>query len=121
MCGIKKTETPTLSPMDFVILTLMQVGQQASMRVGLRVWTSPDNHRKRVSETGCGLYRLAVSEKARLDHKTDALLERNIRYITADAGYTDLNRVKQLASQGVLLLTPVVGAKSDTARDIFRR
>ena len=28
------TETPTLSPMDFVILTLMQVGQQASIEGG---------------------------------------------------------------------------------------
>ena len=74
-----------------------------------------------LTTTASGFPRLAavytgsVSDKAGLDHKTEALLERNIRYITADAGYTDLNRVKQLASQGVLLLTPVTGAKSDTA------
>jgi hypothetical protein len=79
-----------------------------------------------LTTTASGFPRLAavytgsVSEKAGLDHKTDALLERNIRYITADAGYTDLNRVKQLASQGVLLLTPVVGAKSDTALDYLQ-
>ena len=80
-------------------------------------------YRLHLTTTASGFPRLAavytgsVSEKAVLDHKTEALLERNIRYITADAGYTDLNRVKQLASQGVLLLTPVVGAKSDTALD----
>ena len=61
------------------------------------------------------VYTGSVSEKAVLDHKTEALLARNIRYVTADAGYTDLNRVKQLASAGVLLLTPVTGAKSDKA------
>ena len=79
-----------------------------------------------LTTTASGFPRLAavytgsVSEKAGLDHKTDALLARNIRYITADAGYTDLNRVKQLASQGVLLLTPVAGAKSDRALDYLQ-
>ena len=74
-----------------------------------------------LTTTASGFPRLAkvhtgsVSEKAVLDQKTDALLARNIRYITADAGYTDLNRVEQLASAGVLLLTPVTGAKSDKA------
>ena len=74
-----------------------------------------------LTTTASGFPRLAavytgsVSEKAVLDHKTEALLARNIRYVTADAGYTDLNRVKQLASAGVLLLTPVTGAKSDKA------
>ena len=61
------------------------------------------------------VYTASVSEKAVLDQKMDPLLARNIRYIAADAGYTDLNRVKQLADKGVLLLTPVHRAKSDTA------
>jgi hypothetical protein len=61
------------------------------------------------------VYTASISEKAVLDQKIEALIERNIRYIAADAGYTDLNRVKRLADKGVLLLTPVTGAKSDTA------
>ena len=74
-----------------------------------------------LTTTASGFPRLAavytgsISDKAGLDHNTEALLTRNIRYIAADAGYTDLNRVKHLASQGVLLLTPIVGAKSDMA------
>lgn len=59
------------------------------------------------------VYTASVSEKAVLDQQMDPLLVRNIRYIAADAGYTDLNRVKQLADKGVLLLTPVNRAKSD--------
>ena len=66
------------------------------------------------------VYTGSVSDKAGLDHQTEALLARNIRYIAADAGYTDLNRVEQLASQGVLLLTPIVGAKSDKALDYLQ-
>ena len=72
-----------------------------------------------LTTTASGFPRLAqvhtasVSEKAVLDQKMEALLERNIRYIAADAGYTDLNRVEHLASRGLLLLTPVAGAKSD--------
>ena len=61
------------------------------------------------------VYTASVSERAVLDQQMDPLLARNIRYIVADAGYTDLNRVKKLAGQGVLLLTPVNRAKSDTA------
>ena len=74
-----------------------------------------------LTTTASGFPRLAqvhtasVSEKAVLDQKMETLLARNIRYIAADAGYTDLNRVKRLADQGVLLLTPVAGAKSDKA------
>ena len=56
-----------------------------------------------------------VSEKAGLDRQIDKLLERNIGYLVADAGYTDLNRTEQLAKEGLLLLTPVIGAKSDRA------
>ena len=33
-----------------------------------------------------------VSEKVGLDRQIDKLLERNIGYLVADAGYTDLNR-----------------------------
>ena len=61
------------------------------------------------------VYTASVSEKAILDQTMDSLLARNIRYIVADAGYTDLNRVKKFADQGVLLLTPVHRAKSDKA------
>lgn len=74
-----------------------------------------------LTTTASGFPRLAqvhtasVSERAILDQKMETLLERNIRYIAADAGYTDLNRVKRLADKGVLLLTPVAGAKSDKA------
>ena len=50
----------------------------------------------------------------------EALLERNIRYIAADAGYTDLNRVERLAEKGVLLLTPVNRAKSNKALDYLQ-
>ena len=49
------------------------------------------------------VYTASISEKAVLDQKIEALIERNIRYIAADAGYTDLNRVKRLADKGVLL------------------
>lgn len=57
------------------------------------------------------VYTASVSEKAGLDEKTEALLARNIRYIVADAGYTDFNRVQALAESGLLLLTPIPGAK----------
>ena len=74
-----------------------------------------------LTTTASGLPRLAkvytasVSDKAVLDQQMDPLLARNIRYIAADAGYTDLNRVEILAEKGVLLLTPVTRAKSDKA------
>ena len=54
-----------------------------------------------------------VSEKAILDRQTHKLLQQNIGYLVADAGYTDLNRTEHLANQGLLLITPVIGAKSD--------
>lgn len=66
------------------------------------------------------VYTASVSEKAVLDQQMDPLLARHIRYIAADAGYTDLNRVKQLAENGMLLLTPVNRAKSDTALDYLQ-
>ncbi len=56
-----------------------------------------------------------VSEKAVLDRQLNSVLEQNIGYLVADAGYTDLNRTQHLAKQGLLLLTPVIGAKSDRA------
>ena len=57
----------------------------------------------------------SVSEKAVLDLKTESMVDRNIGYIVADGGYTDLKRVKALAKKGVLLLTLVAGAKSRQA------
>ncbi len=57
-----------------------------------------------------------VSEKAVLDRQLDTLLEQNIGYLVADAGYTDLKRTQHLANQGLLLITPVRGAKSQRAR-----
>ena len=58
------------------------------------------------------VYTASVSEKTGLDEKTQALIVRNIRYIVADAGYTDFNRVQTLAESGLLLLTPIPGAKN---------
>ena len=64
-----------------------------------------------------GLPRLAsvwtasVSEKTGLDEKTDVLLARNIKYIVADAGYTNFARIQALAKEGLFLLTPITNAK----------
>lgn len=55
----------------------------------------------------------AVSEKTGLDHKIAALSVRNIRYIVADAGYTDFARIQTHAENGLFLLTPITGAKND--------
>ena len=77
---------------------------------GLHLTVSPQGlPRMGIVDTAC------VSEKAGLDRPIDKLLERNIGYLVADAGYTDLNRTEQLAKEGLLLLTPVIGAKSDRA------
>lgn len=54
-----------------------------------------------------------VSEKAILDQTTAPLIQRNIGYIVADDGYTDLTRTQQLAKQGLLLITPAVGVTCD--------
>ena len=115
MCGIKNTETPTSSPMDLAILTPMRVGPTSKYRgwvygYGLHLTTTASGFPRLAK-----VYTASVSERAVLDQQMDPLLARNIRYIVADAGYTDLNRVKKLAGQGVLLLTPVNRAKSDTA------
>ena len=90
--------------MDLSILTPMRVGQRASIGDGYGLY---------LTTTASGFPRLAAVYTGSVSEK--AVLARNIRYVIADAGYTDLNRVKQLASAGVLLLTPVVGAKSDKA------
>ena len=58
-----------------------------------------------VADTAC------VSEKAILDQQMDKMLEQNVGYIVADAGYTDLKRTEKLANKGLLLITPVIGAK----------
>ena len=55
----------------------------------------------------------SVSEKTGLDQKIDALVVRNIRYIVADAGYTDFGRIQALTKNGLFLLTPITGAKND--------
>lgn len=59
------------------------------------------------------VYTASVSEKTGLDQKIDALLDRNIRYIVADAGYTDFVRIQTHAQNGLFLLTPITGAKND--------
>ncbi len=61
-------------------------------------------------DTACG------GEKAVLDQQVDKLLEQNIGYLVADAGYTDLKRTEQLANKGLFLLTPVIGATSHRAQ-----
>lgn len=71
-----------------------------------------------LTTTTKGLPRLAsvrtasVSEKAGLDEKTDALVSKNIKYIVADAGYTDFARIQALAKHGLFLLTPIPNAKA---------
>lgn len=54
-----------------------------------------------------------VSEKAILDQTTAPLIQRNIGYLVADDGYTDLTRTQQLAKQGLLLITPARGVTGD--------
>ena len=49
-----------------------------------------------------------VSEKTVLDQTTPLLIQRHIGYLVADDGYTDLNRIEQLATQGLLLITPAI-------------
>jgi hypothetical protein len=61
------------------------------------------------------VYTASVNERTALDVKIDALLARNIAYIIADAGYTDLGRVKVLLAHGLWLVTPVPGAKREVA------
>ena len=60
-----------------------------------------------------GVWTASVSEKAGLDHKIEALSDRNIRYIVADAGYTDFVRIQTHAENGLFLLTPITGAKNN--------
>lgn len=77
---------------------------------GLHLTVCPNGMpRMGVVDTAC------VSEKAILDKQLDKLLAQNIGYIVADAGYTDLKRTEQLANKGVLLITPVIGAKRPQA------
>ena len=57
-----------------------------------------------------------VSERAILDQHIEKVLAQNVRYIVADAGYTDLNRTEKLANEGLLLITPVIGAKRPQAQ-----
>ena len=72
-----------------------------------------------LTTTANGFPRLAsvwtasVSEKTGLDQKIEALSDRNIRSIVADAGYTDFARIQTHAENGLFLLTPITGAKND--------
>lgn len=78
---------------------------------GLHLTVCPEGMpRMGVVDTAC------VSEKAILDKQLDKLLTQNIGYIVADAGYTDLKRTEQLANKGLLLITPVIGAKRPQAQ-----
>ena len=52
----------------------------------------------------------SVSEKAVLDRMMPSLIQRDIGYLVADDGYTDLRRTEQLAQAGLLLITPAIGA-----------
>ena len=63
-----------------------------------------------VADTAC------VSERAILDQQIEKMLAQNVRYIVADAGYTDLKRTEKLANKGLLLITPVIGAKRPQAQ-----
>ncbi len=63
-----------------------------------------------VADTAC------VSEKAILDQQINKMLAQNVGYIVADAGYTDLKRTEKLANEGLLLITPVIGAKRPQAQ-----
>lgn len=53
-----------------------------------------------------------MSEKTGLDQKVAALSARNIRFIVADAGYTDFARIQTHAKDGLFLLTPITNAKN---------
>ena len=46
------------------------------------------------------VYMALVRQKAGLDQKTDALLAKDIKYIVADAGYTDFGNIQALAKEG---------------------
>ena len=54
---------------------------------------------------------VSMSEKAGLDQNRGRLVERNIGYLVADAGYTDFKRVETFADNGLWLLPPFKGAK----------
>ena len=58
------------------------------------------------------VYTASVSEKTGLDHKIEAYKARNIKYVVADAGYTDFARIQTHAKNGLFLLTPITGAKN---------
>lgn len=58
------------------------------------------------------VYTASVRERTVFDQKTDALLARNIKYVVADAGYTDFTRIQTLAKDRLFLLTPITGAKA---------
>ena len=58
------------------------------------------------------IYTASVREKTVFDQKTNALLARNIKYVVADAGYTDFTRIQTLAKDRLFLLTPITGAKA---------
>lgn len=58
------------------------------------------------------VYTASVSEKTGLDHKIEAYKTRNIKFIVADAGYTDFARIQIHAKNKLFLLTPITNAKN---------
>lgn len=55
----------------------------------------------------------SVNEKIGLDQNTEALLDRNIKSVVADAGWTDFARIQTLAKKGLFLVTPITGTTND--------
>ena len=97
-CGIKRTEKRTSSPMDFAILT-------------------PTIERASINGLGSGFPRLAAVYTGSVSEKACTPCS---KYTVHQCGVYRPQRVEQLASQGVLLLTPVAGAKSDRALDYLQ-
>ena len=54
----------------------------------------------------------SVNEKTGLDHKIEAYKTRNIKFVVADAGYTDFARIQTHAKDNLFLLTPITNAKN---------
>ena len=59
------------------------------------------------------VYTASVSEKTGLDHKIEAYKTRNIKFVVADAGYTDFARIQTHAKDNLFLLTPITNAKNE--------
>lgn len=53
----------------------------------------------------------SVSEHEVIELKKEAILSNNTGYLVTDDGYTDLDKVKEYATKGLLLITPAIRVK----------